>query len=275
MTQEGTYGKIKNKKGDDSVNLWNNLPSGYEIMPTIEYYKAEKKFSDAAFVIFPGGGYSHLAEQEGAGYAKLINTWGADAFVVKYSVEPAMFPSQLNDARRAVQFVRANAAEYEINPEKIVVVGSSAGGHLAAMVSTFKEEVDVPEKDEISKENFLPNYQILCYPVIDFVNEEFVNKGTRRRLIGENFDAELAQKLSPQIACDETAPPAFIWHNADDCAVHIYNGIDYAKSLIGKGVPTELHVFPFGGHGIGTAANCHSGQWTGLLFNWLKEMNIY
>ena len=257
------------------MDLWSKLPEGYKVMPTIEYYKAEKKMSDAVFIVFPGGGYTHLAEHEGAGYAKLFNTWGVDAFVVKYSVAPALFPAQINDARRAVQYVRKNAAEYGVNPDKIIVVGSSAGGHLASMVSTYKGETVVPEKDELSKVNFLPNYQVLCYPVVDLVDDEIVHNGSRIFLLGENYDKEMAHKLSPQLACDKDTAPAFIWHNADDIGVHVFNSINYAKSLKENGVPVELHIFPYGGHGIGTAANVHSGQWTGLLFNWLKEMKIY
>ncbi|MBE7039258.1 MAG: alpha/beta hydrolase [Ruminococcaceae bacterium] len=257
------------------MDLWKSLPEGYEAMPTIEYYKAENKTTDAVFVIFPGGGYSHHSEPEGAGYAKMFNVWGADAFVVKYSVAPSVFPCQLCDAKRAVQIVRANAPQYGINPEKVVVVGSSAGGHLSAMLSTFKEDVKAPENDEISKENFLPNYQVLCYPVITLSDDDIVNKGSRRHLIGENYDIDLARKLSPQLVCDEKTPPAFIWHNADDGAVHVFNSINYAKSLREHNVPVELHIFPFGGHGIAAAAEKHSGQWMGLLFNWLKEMNIY
>lgn len=257
------------------MNLWKNLPKGYNIMPTIDYYKAEVKFTDAVFIVFPGGGYTHFGEHEGAGFAKMFNVWGADAFVVKYSISPSRFPAQLNDARRAVQFVRANASEYGINPEKIIVVGSSAGGHLASMVSTFKGVVDYPENDEISKENFMPNYQVLCYPVVDLVNDEIAHNGSRINLLGEDYSAEMAQKLSPQLACDKDTPPAFIWHTAEDNCVHVYNSINYIKSLVAHGVPSELHIFPFGGHGLGVASDKHSGQWTGLLFNWLKEMKIY
>ncbi|MBE7032800.1 MAG: alpha/beta hydrolase [Ruminococcaceae bacterium] len=257
------------------MDLWKNLPVGYEIMPTIEYYKAEKKYTDAVFIVFAGGGYDHLAKHEGEGYAKLFNVWGADAFVVNYSLSPTTFPAQINDARRAVQFVRANAKEYEVNPEKIIAVGSSAGGHLAATLSTYKEATECSEIDEISKINFFPDYQVLCYPVIDLINEGITHKGSMMNLLGENYSEELMTQLSPQIACNENTPPAFIWHNADDEVVHVYNSINYAKNLIKFNVPVELHLFPNGGHGVGIASNKHSGQWTELLFRWLREMKIY
>ncbi len=257
------------------MDLWTKLPSGYDKMPTIEYYKAEKKLSDCAFIIFPGGGYTHYGEQEASGYAKLINTWGIDAFVVRYSLSPMKFPHQLNDARRAVQLVRNKATEYQINPDKIVVIGSSAGGHLAAMLSTFTDKTEVEISDEISKEQFLPNLQVLCYPVIDFTTSEIAHTGSRKVLLDEDFDSKLAEKLSPHLACNEKTPPAFIWHNADDNIVNVNNSVNYAKDLISYKVPVELHIFPYGSHGVGAAANKHCGQWTNLLFKWLKEMKFY
>ena len=251
------------------------MPKGYDVMPEIEYYKAELKFTDAVFVIFPGGGYATLADHEGATYAKLFNVWGADAFVVKYSVAPSKFPAQLNDARRAVQYVRANAEKYNVNPNKIIAVGSSAGGHLASMLSTYKDLTEYPENDDISKVDFMPNYQVLCYPVVDLSDDNIAHIASKTRLLGENYDKDMAEKLSPELACDKNSPPAFIWHNQDDPTVSVLNSINYAKSLVNVGVPVELHIFPFGKHGVGTATDKHSGQWKKLLLNWLKEMKIY
>ena len=257
------------------MDLYDKLPSGYDRMPTLTYYKAEKKYSDCVFIVFPGGGYHHLAEHEGAGYAKLFNTWGIDAFVLKYSVAPTSFPAQLNDARRAIQYVRKNAAEYEINPDKIIVIGSSAGGHLASMVSSYKDIVKTEADDEINKENFLPNYQVLCYPVIELVDDEIANKGSARNLLGEGYTDESAKSVCANRIADASAPPAFIWHNADDKTVHVFNSLEYAKRLKSQDVDVEMHIFPYGSHGGGLFTNVHSGQWTKLLFNWLKEMKIY
>lgn len=257
------------------MDLWNALPSGYEFMPTIEYYQTERKLTDAVFVVFPGGGYSHLSKHEGEGYAKLFNTWGADAFVVKYSVAPTHFPAQINDARRAIQFVREHAEEYAVDYNKIIAVGSSAGGHLTAMLSTYTDITMHSEDNQLSKTNFVPNYQVLCYPVIDLVHDDILNYGSKENLLGSAVDHDLPFRLSPQLECDENTPPAFIWHNEDDVTVNVFNSINYAKSLIKHGVPVELHMFPNGGHGIGIASGMHSGQWTSLLFNWLNEMKIF
>ena len=257
------------------MDLWEKLPKGYNEMTTIDYFPAEVKSSDCAFVIFPGGGYTYLAKHEGEGYAKMINCWGIDAFVVKYSVAPTKFPAQLNDARRAIQFVRYNAEKYGINPDKIIAMGSSAGGHLTSMLSTFKEDVETEANDDISKVNFLPDMQVLCYPVVDLSDDAVTHLGSKYSLLGENADKVMFEKLSPQLACDENTPPAFLWHNADDKCVNVYNSMNYVKKLISYGVPAELHIFPFGGHGVGVRPKMHCCQWTELLFNWLKEMKFY
>ena len=258
------------------MDLYSFLPDGYDKMPTLEHFKVDKymNYTDCAFLVIPGGGYTHFGDHEGYGYAKMFNSWGAEAFVLKYSLHPTHFPAQLNDARRAVQYIRKHAEEYGINPNKIVVVGSSAGGHLAAMLSTYKEEV--PHViDELSEVDFLPNYQVLCYPVIDLADDVITHKGSADALLGENHDIELAKALSPNLIADESAPPAFIFHNADDAGVSVYNSINYAKKLISCKVPTELHVFTKGGHGVGIAGNKNCGQWTTLLLNWLKDMKIF
>lgn len=262
-------------KGSVSVNLYEKIPLGYDVMPTMDYYKAEKKSSNCVFIIFPGGGYDHLASHEGVGYAKLLNTWGIDAFVVNYSLYPKHFPAQLNDARRSIQYVRSRAKEYGIDSNKIVAMGSSAGGHLVSILSTYRGKTEGTFKDEISSENFFPDFQVLCYPVIDLADDKIASKRTPKALLGEEFDKKLAESLSANMIADAFSPPAFIWHNADDKAVNVLNSLEYTKRLKEVNVPTELHVFPYGGHGEGVSVNMHFGQWTTLLFNWLKEMKIY
>jgi acetyl esterase/lipase len=145
-----------------TYNLWDEKEQEDVI---VEYYEPLKKSSDAAVIIFPGGGYTWLADHEGKGYAQLLNVFGISAFVVRYRVYPNFFPAPLLDARRAIRFVRFHADKFAINKNKILVMGSSAGGHLAALVSTYLEEIGEPN-DVLRQENFLPNGQILCYPLI-------------------------------------------------------------------------------------------------------------
>ena len=152
----------------ETIKLWNCVPGRNEEEPVLEYYPAVNKSSKATVVIFPGGGYSVRAPHEGKGYAEYFNTLGISAFVCEYRVFPHSHPLPLLDARRAVQYVRANAEKYGINPDMIGVMGSSAGGHLAATVSTVFDSFDdvLTKKDEIDTVDFIPNFQILCCSVI-------------------------------------------------------------------------------------------------------------
>ena len=144
-------------------------------IPQITYYGAKDKTSDIAIVIFPGGGYGGRADHEGRGYAEFFNENGIDAFVCDYRVYPHHFPLPLLDARRAVRWVRYHADEYGINKDKILVIGSSAGGSLATLVSTYREPIEFEGVDEIDNESPFPNGQILCYPVVTLENDDITH----------------------------------------------------------------------------------------------------
>lgn len=233
----------------------------------ITFYPSLVKFTDAAMVIFPGGGYVGRAAHEGEGYAQLINTFGMNAFVVNYRVYPNMFPLPLLDARRAIRFIRHNAESFEISKDKILVMGSSAGGHLAALVSTFSESIDGEGIDTTDSENYVPNGQVLCYPVIT-ENESLAHIGSYKNLLGDLYPER--DRFSPELLVSDTTPKAFIWHTADDSVVNVINSYKYAEALSKHGIPHELHVFPYGPHGLGVSASLpHVAQWTQLLRNWL------
>ena len=238
---------------------------------TIDYYKPLQKSNDVAVVIFPGGGYKLLANHEGEGYAHLLNTFGIASFVVNYRVAPNHFPYPLLDARRAVRFVRANAEKFGINKNKVLVMGSSAGGHLTALLSTYLEDIG-EERDELYKEEFLPNGQILCYPVISS-DESISHQGSYENLLSGLY--KYKEKYSPELLVNSTTPPVFIWHTAEDCVVPCMNSYRYASALWKQNIPCELHVFPEGQHGLGVAPqNPHVAQWMILLNNWLKDFFI-
>ena len=133
----------------ERCKMWENTPGMNEEIPVIEYYKPENMISDAAVIIFPGGGYLRRAKHEGEGYAKFLNEHGISAFVVQYRVSPHRFPLELLDARRSVRYVRYYADKFGIDKNKICVMGSSAGGHLAALVSTYMNSIDFEDVDEI------------------------------------------------------------------------------------------------------------------------------
>lgn len=249
------------------MNLW---PNG-EHSTEIHFYEAENKKTDAAVIIFPGGGYSHRAEHEGKGYAEFLQSEGISSFVVDYRLTPDFFPLPLLDARRAVRFVRSNAEKFGIDPKKIAVMGSSAGGHLAAMEATYKEAIDGEGVDEIDKIDFIPDAQILCYPVILPYGNEFAHEGSYKKLLGED-NLSFAPKIDPVANVCEATPQAFIWHTAEDASVNVINSYEYARALRLNNVPVEMHIFPYGKHGLGILrAPDHVKQWTGLLINWFKE----
>ena len=251
------------------MDLWQNG----EHATQITFYEAENKKTDAAVVIFPGGGYHHRAEHEGKGYAEFLQSEGISSFVVDYRINPDLFPLPLLDARRAVRFVRANAESFGIDPQKIAVMGSSAGGHLAAMEATYKEKINGEGVDEIDDIDFIPNAQILCYPVILSYENEFAHKGSYTKLLGEE-NLSFAAEIDPSANVSETTPQAFIWHTAEDNSVNVINSYEYAKALRLNNVPVEMHIFPHGKHGLGIIrAPEHVRQWTGLLINWFKEID--
>ena len=147
-------------------------------------------------------------------------------------------------------------------------MGSSAGGHLTALLCTYFDDIG-EEQDELFKEDFLPNGQILCYPVISS-DESISHKGSFKNLLGEKYAEK--EKYSPELLVESTTPPAFIWHTAEDNGVPCVNSYRYATALWEQKIPCELHVFPEGAHGLGVAPQLpHVAQWTDLLKNWLKN----
>lgn len=249
-----------------TFSLWENDERNTTL---IHVYEPCKKASDLCVVIFAGGGYRHRARHEGEGYAQLLNAYGFTAAVVDYRVAPDFFPLPLLDARRGVRFVRAHAEELGISKDKILVMGSSAGGHLAALLSTYLDPIEGEGGDETDREDFLPNGQILCYPVItadDGINSHI---GSFKNLLGERFGEK--EKLSPELLVCEKTPEAFIWHTAADTAVNVCNSYRYAIALREKSVPCEMHIFPEGPHGLGTAVtDPYVSRWTVLFIDWLR-----
>ncbi len=260
-----------------TYDLWENTPGMCEETPVITHYPAKDKKSDWTVVIFPGGGYGARAAHEGKGYAEYLSENGINSFVVDYRVLPHRFPLPLLDARRAIRFVRFNAEKFGVNKDKVAVMGSSAGGHLAALVSTYYEKIDFEDSDDIDKEAFIPDAQILCYPVIKLLGVGKSHLGSGQNLLGENH-VFMGEALSPDLIATEKAPKAFIWHTFDDGGVPVVNSLDYAKRLREENVDVELHIFPKGPHGLGFCLDennkepyyLHVKQWGQLLLNWLS-----
>ena len=254
-----------------AYKLWDNAPGMCYEEPVLEYYPAENKKTGATVIIFPGGGYNHRAQHEGADYALFLNSIGMDAFVCQYRVWPHQFPIPLLDARRAVRFVRANAEEFGIDPDRVAVMGSSAGGHLSALVSTYTAPIELEIGDEVDKLDPVPNATVMCYAVTHHPDETGVgHEGCYRTLCGDHTDFE---SVAPDNLVMDTTPPAFIWHTYGDPVVNVINAYLYATALRKHNIPHELHVFAKGGHGLGlTNGWDYVHQWTTLLHNWFRHM---
>ena len=260
-----------------TTDLWKTPVGTTDETPYLTAYIPDSKRSDGAVVIFPGGGYSHRATHEGKGYAEFLATKGIPSFVCDYRVSPHRFPLPLLDARRAIRTVRYQAEEFGINKAKIAVMGSSAGGHLAALTATYFDAIEGELTDEIDCESCIPDAQILCYPVIKLISKKAgAHIGSTKNLLGERA-LELAESLTPDLIVKDNTPKAFIWHTCTDKGVPFVNSLDYAKALADHDIPVELHVFPCGGHGIGLgkgktdADTLYISEWGNLLIRWLNR----
>lgn len=220
-----------------------------------------------AVVVFPGGGYSHRADHEGGPVAQFYNSCGYQAFVVHYRVAPNVYPAPQADAKRAIRLVRANAAAWGVDPDRVFVCGFSAGGHLAGCTAVLPDEPSV--KDDLAHISSKPTGAVLCYPVIHFGDKG--HKGSFRYLLGEERWEQDAPIYSLEKRVDENTSPCFLWHTAEDAAVPFENSLWMAEALHNKGIPVELHVFPYGGHGMGLAQGAPGGveRWAPLSAAWI------
>lgn len=241
-----------------------------EEVPSIDYYPAAERTSRMAMLIFAGGGYAYRTEREDVHYAEYFNKQGIDAFVVNYRVKPYRFPVELLDARRAVRFVRANAEKFDIDPTRVVVIGSSAGGHLAALVSTYRGEIDGEGVDEIDNVDPIPNAQVLCYPVLDIEGHVM----SYSNLLGDKIKEYKA--VTPRLLATGDTPMCFMWHCECDGAVTAMNTYRYALRLLELGVSHECHIYPRGTHGMGMLTDSrfkgheYMLSWTTELMAWLR-----
>jgi acetyl esterase/lipase len=248
-----------------------------EVPQYFAYPAPKDKNTGKAVVIFPGGGYGILAmNHEGHDYAKWLNERGITGVVVKYRVSDKpdfgyQFPVPFLDARRAIRTVRAHAAEWGVDPNKVGVMGSSAGGHLASLCTTrFADTFPEEGKDEIDKQNCRPDFSILIYPVISM--GELAHGGSRTNLLGAKPTAEAMEKYSTEKQVTKQTPPVFLLTTADDF-VDCRNSLNFAAACKANGVPVSLHLFEKGGHGYGMNVKDKGdlAAWPSLLEAWLKR----
>ena len=231
----------------------------------------------AAMVICPGGGYGMLAPHEGNDYALWLNQHGVTCFVLKYRLGSSGYhhPAMLNDAARAMRWVRAPADDYKIDPHRVGLMGSSAGGHLAATLLTHFDSGDTNASDVIERQSSRPDIGILCYAVISM--GEFTHHGSKDNLLGKNPSPELVKLLSNELQVTTNTPPCFIWTTFEDNVVPLENTMLFAEALRKNQVPFDLHIYQKGGHGMGLADKppfTHPHPWANDCLFWLKAQNF-
>jgi len=221
-------------------------------------------------IICPGGGYGGLASHEGEPLARLFAMHGIVGCVLTYRVSPNRFPAPYNDACRAVRMVRSMSEELGIDPQRVAIMGFSAGGHLASTVATQPELHLEPDDDLASRISARPDRVILGYPVISFVTNYHV--GCAANLLGADPSLELRTRFSNELHVTKDNPPAFLFHTGDDPGVLVQNSLMFASAYAREKIPCELHVYRTGKHGVGMALDDPAlRSWTPLLIDWLGD----
>ncbi len=184
------------------------------------------------------------------------------------------------DGRRAMRYIRYYSEKFGIDKNKIVTIGYSAGGHLAASLVSYTEKLDFENLDEIDNESYTPNFQVLCYPVISLDKDmPYTHTGSSENLLNQKYEM-LKDKLSFEKVKIENPPPTFMWHNFDDSCVDVANTLLYAKNMRECGGEVEVHIFPHGNHGVGladwdTKESNHFNQWIELMITWLRYVEFF
>lgn len=282
-----------------ALNLWQNMPvpnsipstaveqfelSDIKLLknicnPSIQVYLPSKRnATKQAVVICPGGGYWVLAyDWEGTEIAKWLNHNGIAAIVLKYRLPEAAYnvipyKSPLLDAQRAMRLVRSNAANWNIDPGQIGIMGFSAGGHLASTLSTHFDQGDPKAIDSTEKFSCKPNFSILIYPVITFT-QKYRHQSSVDKLLGPNPPKDLLEYFSSELQVTSETPPAFLVHASDDDGVPVENSLMYYNALRANNVKAEMHLYPEGGHGFGLARDKGNlSGWADCCIKWLNSI---
>jgi len=240
-------------------------------IPTLTPYLPQKgKATGAAIIICPGGGYDRLSDREGAPVAEWLNSIGITAFVLKYRVAPRYHhPSPLQDTARAIRLVRVRAAEWSLDPERIGILGFSAGGHLASTAGTHFDAGKSNASDPIERVSSQPNLMMLIYPVISM--REQTHPRSKLNLLGPDPQPDLIALLSNEEHVSKETPPAFLVHGVRDSKVPVENSLLFVAALRKAGVPFELHLYEQGEHGFALGGNDPAlSTWREHCAKWLR-----
>ena len=248
--------------------------------PEMTFYRSGR--SGTAVIIAPGGAYRALSmDAEGRQEAYYFNAMGVSAFVLRYRLTPYHHPAELDDAQRAIRIVRSRAREFGIQPDRIGMMGFSAGGHLAATAGTHYDAGKPDDADAVERVSSRPDFLILCYPVISFqksiAGENVLGNygGSGRNLLGENPDQKALDDLSDELHVTEQTPPTFLYHTSNDSGVAVQNSVAFYLALRKAHVPAEIHLYESGPHGSGMGMLYPAlGTWPTLLTNWMQQRGL-
>jgi len=272
----GLSATVVNATPDATMVLWPGGAPGavgnepLDIPTLTPYLPAKEKATGAAIIVCPGGGYQHLADHEGRPVAEWLNSIGITAFVLKYRLGPRYHhPAPLQDAARAIRTVRARAAEWKLDPERIGILGFSAGGHLAATAGTHFDSGKSDAADPIERVSSRPNLMILIYPVVTMKQQ--THGGSKSNLLGPDPSPELVTLLSNEEQVTKETPPAFLVHTMNDTVVPVENSLMFVMALRKAGVPFEFHLYERGPHGFGLGVKDPIlATWPGRCADWLR-----
>lgn len=259
--------------------LWSGRAPGalgdrpVDIPALTPFLPAPDRATGATVIVLPGGGYGFLAPHEGEGYARWLAAQGITAFVLNYRVGPDGYkhPAMLHDIARAVRLARHLARGHGLDPARIGVIGSSAGGHLTATILTKWDAGNPDAADPIERESSRPDLGILCYPVVT-LRAPHAHAGSRENLLGKDAAPELVDALSAELHVTPETPPAFLWHTVEDTAVPVENSLMFAAALRRAGVPFALSIYEKGAHGLGLGTpERPAPPWATDLLHWLRE----
>jgi acetyl esterase/lipase len=266
-------------EGGKTILLWPDGAPGAQGSEDIDkpaltvFVAPGENATKTAVVVAPGGGYEHLAwAKEGTDYAQWLNARGVTAFVLQYRLGPKYhYPVELEDAQRAIRWVRAHAAEYGVAVDHVGMMGSSAGGHLTATAGTHFDEGKAGAADVVERQGSKPDFLVLAYPVIT-LEEPAAHSGSKKHLLGDDPDPKLVALLSDETQVTKETPPTFLFATTDDKTVPVMNSVMFYSALVKAGVPVEMHLFQRGAHGAGlAAANPALSVWPDLLAKWMRE----
>lgn len=272
-------GEIPNSKPSTDHEKREVRPNGTVIIsgisvPTISVFLPQKPTSSrSSIIIFPGGGYHiNAVKHEGLDIAKALNDLGIAAFVVKYRIpnDETMVNKEigpLQDAQQAIMLVRQNAVKWNLDPDKVGIMGFSAGGHLASTAGTHFKKAVIQNAKEV---NLRPDFMVLGYPVISFT-DSIGHLGSRGNLLGKSPSTEKIIEYSNELQVTSDTPPTFLIHAADDKVVLPANSIVFFEELLKHNVRAELHIYERGGHGFGLNNPTSEEKWMNTLANWLTS----